>query len=81
MMLNRPNLIEDSDGIGYGNGYGDEYGDGYGDGLGDGYGCGDGRGNEFDEEEEQLSAIRLLSDAIQNINFYICQLHLMRKTK
>ena len=30
------------------------------------------------EEREHLSVTRLLSDDTQNINFYICQLHLMR---
>lgn len=69
-------------------GIGDGYGigiDGYddGDGNGDGYEYGigiggDGRVNDREYgEEEQLSAIRLLSDATQDINFYIAQLHLM----
>ena len=80
----------DSYGLGCtGNGYGvgiDGYGDGNGDTFGNGYGIGiegDGRGNGYmeDEEEEQLSAIRLLADAIENINFYICQSHILNNKK
>ena len=76
----------DGSGYGYGCGSrcGDGDGDGYGDGDGDGYRYGigiegDGRGNEYmgDEEEEQLSVIRLLSDDYPDINFYLAQLHLM----
>jgi hypothetical protein len=69
-----------------GNGYGvgiDGYDDGDGNGDGYEYGIGiegDGRRIEYmeDEEEEQLSAIRLLSDDTQDINFYICQLQLLK---
>jgi hypothetical protein len=84
----------DGSGLGNGNGYGLGNGNGYGVGIdgcvngcgnGDGYEFGvgiegDGRGNDYmeDAEEEQLSAIRLLADAIKDINFYICQLQLMR---
>ena len=77
---------EDSYGKGCnGDGYGvgvDGYDDGSGNGDGYGYGVGiegDGRGNDYmeDGEEEQLSAIRLLADAIEDINFYLAQLHLM----
>jgi hypothetical protein len=58
-------------GYGYGVGIdGDGYGDGDGDGLGDTY--------MEAAEEEQLSAIRLLSDDTQDINFYICQLQLLK---
>ena len=68
-----------------GDGYGvgiDGYDDGSGNGDGYRYGIGiegNGRGNEYmeDEEKEQLSAIRLLADAIEDINFYLAQLHLM----
>ena len=68
-----------------GDGYGvgmDGYDDGSGNGDGYRYGIGiegDGRGNEYmgDEEEEQLSVIRLLSDDYPDINFYLAQLHLM----
>ena len=67
------------DGYGVGiDGYDD--GSGNGDGYGYGRGCkGDGRGGDFreDEEEEQLSAIRLLADDHPDINFYLAQLHLM----
>ena len=64
-------------------------GDGYGVGI-DGYDDGGGNGNGYavwympgngrkkgGEEQEQLSAIRLLTDDY-DINFYICQLHMMR---
>lgn len=38
---------------------------------------GKGCGEKWGEEEEQLSASRLLADDY-DINFYICQLHMMR---
>jgi len=76
----RDGYIKRGKGDGYGVGI-DGYDDGGGNGDGYEYGIGiegDGRGNEYMEyeDEEQLSAIRLLSDE-DDINFYVAQLHLM----
>lgn len=80
-----------SGGYGNGDGNGDVDGNRNGDGNGNGDGIiagygyenGNGYGNGFieDAEEEQSSAIRLLADDYPDINFYICQLHLMRGGK
>ena len=80
------------DGGGYGYGYGDGYGYGYGfgNGYGDGYGFryglkGCGRGDPHPTNKLSAMAVpedplctRLLSDNYPDINFYICQLQLMR---
>ena len=81
----------DGSGNGYGDGDGD--GGGYGGGDGDGYGIGDGSGGGGGggrgdpHPTNKLSAMtvpedplctRLLSDKYPDINFYICQLQLMR---
>ena len=74
-------------GSGGGGGYGggDGYGDGYGGGIGYGYGDGNGRGDPHPTNKLSAKAVpedplctRLLSDNYPDINFYICQLQLMR---
>ena len=74
------------DGYGYGNGSGHGDGNGYGNGYGFRYGLkGCGKGDPHPTNKlsakavpEDLACTRLLSDAYSDINFYICQLQLMR---
>lgn len=79
-------MMKTVNGYGYGYGYGKGYGKGYGDGggYGGGYGygliLGDGEISEYgepDREEEQLSCTRLLTDKYPEINYYLCQLHVI----
>ena len=67
-------------GLGYGYGYGYGGGDGYGSGGGYGLISGDGEVSEYgepDREKEQLSCTRLLTDKHPEINYYLCQLHVI----
>ena len=76
----------DTFGDGYGYGTGKEYGNGYGTGYEFWYGLkGDGKGDPHPANKLSAKAVpedpactRLLSDNYPDINFYICQLQLIR---
>jgi len=69
-----------------GNGNGDGYGYGYsGEGYGYGYGSGDGKGDPHPTNKLSAMAVpedpactRLLTNRYPDINFYICQLQLLK---
>ena len=68
--------LKGGSGGGYGTGYGYKYGDGNGGGMGRPY-----HPNKYDllkAVSEGPACTRLLSDDYPDINFYMCQMQLMR---